>query len=97
MSAKNPAFNPFKYHLGSVWPVENATAALGMKRYGCLGDNGLVAGFVGARFLHRAAAPACHKSLDLAPIACFDSSFSAASSGQRCPSGWPSSTCVRRG
>jgi glycogen debranching enzyme len=34
LSADNPAYNPFKYHLGTVWPVENATAALGMKRYG---------------------------------------------------------------
>jgi glycogen debranching enzyme len=34
LSAAHPAFNPFSYHLGSVWPVENATAALGMKRYG---------------------------------------------------------------
>jgi glycogen debranching enzyme len=34
LSATNPAFNPFSYHLGSVWPAENATTALGMKRYG---------------------------------------------------------------
>jgi glycogen debranching enzyme len=34
LSSANPAYNPFKYHLGSVWPVENATAAFGMKRYG---------------------------------------------------------------
>ena len=34
LSASHPSFNPFSYHLGSVWPVENATAAFGMKRYG---------------------------------------------------------------
>jgi glycogen debranching enzyme len=34
LSADHPAFNPLKYHLGTVWPVENATAAFGMKRYG---------------------------------------------------------------
>jgi glycogen debranching enzyme len=34
LAATNPAYNPFKYHLGAVWPVENATAAFGMKRYG---------------------------------------------------------------
>jgi glycogen debranching enzyme len=34
LSAHNPAFNPFSYHLGTVWPVENATMAFGMKRYG---------------------------------------------------------------
>ncbi|HEX9987499.1 MAG TPA: glycogen debranching N-terminal domain-containing protein [Chloroflexia bacterium] len=34
LSSENPAYNPIKYHLGSVWPVENATIAFGMKRYG---------------------------------------------------------------
>jgi glycogen debranching enzyme len=34
ISTTHPAYNPLKYHLGSVWPVENATAAFGMKRYG---------------------------------------------------------------
>lgn len=34
LSAAHPAYNPFSYHLGSVWPSENATIALGMKRYG---------------------------------------------------------------
>jgi glycogen debranching enzyme len=34
LSADHPAYNPFSYHLGSVWPVENATTAFGMKRYG---------------------------------------------------------------
>jgi len=44
LSADNPAYNPFKYHLGSVWPVENATAALGMKRYGFAAEASRVAG-----------------------------------------------------
>jgi glycogen debranching enzyme len=30
----HPAYNPWAYHLGTVWPVENATFALGFKRYG---------------------------------------------------------------
>jgi glycogen debranching enzyme len=34
LSADHPSYNPFAYHLGSVWPVENATFALGFKRYG---------------------------------------------------------------
>jgi glycogen debranching enzyme len=35
LSSDNPAYNPFSYHLGSVWPVENGTIALGFARYGC--------------------------------------------------------------
>jgi glycogen debranching enzyme len=34
LSSRHPSYNPLAYHLGSVWPVENATFALGFKRYG---------------------------------------------------------------
>jgi glycogen debranching enzyme len=34
LSAGNPAYNPLDYHLGSVWPVENATILFGLRRYG---------------------------------------------------------------
>jgi glycogen debranching enzyme len=34
LSDRHPSFNPWAYHLGTVWPVENATFALGFKRYG---------------------------------------------------------------
>ncbi len=34
LSQDHPSYNPLAYHLGSVWPVENATFALGLKRYG---------------------------------------------------------------
>ncbi len=34
LSEQHPSYNPLAYHLGTVWPVENATFALGFKRYG---------------------------------------------------------------
>ncbi len=34
LSSENPAFNPYSYHRGSVWPVENGTFALAFLRYG---------------------------------------------------------------
>lgn len=34
LSSDHPSYNPFAYHLGAVWPVENSTIALGFKRYG---------------------------------------------------------------
>jgi glycogen debranching enzyme len=34
LSTDHPSYNPFSYHLGSVWPVENATFVLGCIRYG---------------------------------------------------------------
>src|ERR671931_2388843 len=34
LSSKHPAFNPFSYHRGTVWPVENGTFSLAFVRYG---------------------------------------------------------------
>lgn len=34
LSSRHPAYNPYSYHLGTVWPVEQATFALGFMRYG---------------------------------------------------------------
>lgn len=35
LSADHRAFNPFSYHRGSVWPVEQGTIGFGFARYGC--------------------------------------------------------------
>ena len=34
LSSKHPAFNPYNYQTGSVWPHDNALIAIGFKRYG---------------------------------------------------------------
>src|SRR6185437_15498781 len=34
LSSDHPAFNPFAYHRGTVWPVENGSFVMGMARYG---------------------------------------------------------------
>ncbi|HUC71218.1 MAG TPA: trehalase family glycosidase, partial [Stellaceae bacterium] len=34
LSASHPAFNPYNYQTGSVWPHDNAIIAMGFKRYG---------------------------------------------------------------
>ena len=34
LAATHPAYNPIGYHLGSIWPVENATIGFGLRRYG---------------------------------------------------------------
>jgi glycogen debranching enzyme len=38
LSSAHPAFNPFSYHRGSVWPVEQATIGFGFARYGAWDD-----------------------------------------------------------
>jgi glycogen debranching enzyme len=35
LSSEHPAYDPFSYHRGSVWPVEAGTLAIGLARYGC--------------------------------------------------------------
>jgi glycogen debranching enzyme len=34
LSSAHPSYNPIAYHLGSVWAVENATIAFGLRRFG---------------------------------------------------------------
>jgi DNA-binding transcriptional regulator YhcF (GntR family) len=44
LSSDNPAYNPFSYHRGSVWPVEQGTFAFGFTRYGLHEDAERISG-----------------------------------------------------
>jgi glycogen debranching enzyme len=35
LSSREKRFNPMSYHLGSIWPHDNALILSGLKRYGC--------------------------------------------------------------
>jgi glycogen debranching enzyme len=43
LSAENPAYNPFSYQRGSVWPHDNGIIALGFKRYGFADETARIA------------------------------------------------------
>jgi glycogen debranching enzyme len=43
LSARNPAYNPLSYQLGSVWPHDNGVIALGFKRYGFVAEAARIA------------------------------------------------------
>jgi glycogen debranching enzyme len=43
LSSANPAYNPFSYQNGSVWPHDNGIIALGFKRYGFAAESARVA------------------------------------------------------
>jgi glycogen debranching enzyme len=43
LSASHPAFNPYAYHTGSVWPHDNGLIAQGMARYGFTAEAAQVA------------------------------------------------------
>ena len=43
LSAHNPAYNPYSYQLGAIWPHDNGIIALGFKRYGFAAEAARVA------------------------------------------------------
>lgn len=43
LSSGNPAFNPFSYQNGSVWPHDNGIIAMGFKRYGFANEAAMIA------------------------------------------------------
>jgi glycogen debranching enzyme len=43
LSSQHPAFNPYSYQNGSVWPHDNSLIALGFKRYGFSAEAGHIA------------------------------------------------------
>jgi glycogen debranching enzyme len=43
LSSDNPAYNPFSYQNGSVWPHDNGIIAMGFKRYGFAREAALIA------------------------------------------------------
>ncbi|MDQ6671006.1 MAG: amylo-alpha-1,6-glucosidase [Chloroflexota bacterium] len=43
LPSDHPAYNPYSYHRGSVWPHDNALIALGFKRYGFVDECARVA------------------------------------------------------
>jgi glycogen debranching enzyme len=65
LSARNPAFNPYSYHNGSVWPHDNGIIALGLKRYGFTAEASRVAQdiFGAASFFNRYRLPELYAGL----------------------------------
>ena len=47
LSAEHPAYNPYAYHNGSVWPHDNGLIAQGLRRYGFTEELGRLAGAMG--------------------------------------------------
>ena len=43
LSEKNPAYNPFSYQNGSVWPHDNGIIAMGFTRYGFANEAAMIA------------------------------------------------------
>jgi len=59
LSAKHPAYNPYNYQTGSVWPHDNAIIAMGFKLYGFAAE--------AARIAHDISLAASHFLLNQLP------------------------------
>jgi glycogen debranching enzyme len=59
LSADNPAFNPYNYQTGTVWPHDNAVIAMGFKMYGFDAE--------AARIAHDVSVAASHFMLNQLP------------------------------
>ena len=69
LSSKNPAYNPFDYQLGSVWPHDNGIIAMGFKRYGYHEEASRVARdiFEAASYFHSHRLPELYAGLPRRP------------------------------
>jgi glycogen debranching enzyme len=52
LSSRHPAFNPYNYQTGSIWPHDNAIIAVGFKRYGFGAEAARVARAISAAGSH---------------------------------------------
>jgi hypothetical protein len=80
LSADHPGYNPYSYHLGSVWPHDNATIAGGFRRYGRITDAQRVAEgiFAAADMFESHRLPELFAGLDREP-----GGFRSSTSGER--------------
>jgi glycogen debranching enzyme len=85
LSARNPAFNPYSYHNGSVWPHDNGIIALGFKRYGFGDEASRVAHdiFGAASFFNRYRLPELYAGLSKG-----DTAFPVQYLGANVPQAW---------
>ncbi|HEV8580561.1 MAG TPA: glycogen debranching N-terminal domain-containing protein [Thermoanaerobaculia bacterium] len=92
LSSEHPSYNPLAYHLGTVWPVENATFALAFKRYGFADHlDRLAAGlFDAAAHFH-----GCRLPETLGGHGREESPVPAIYPGSNCPQAWSASAVVQ--
>jgi len=92
LSSRHPSYNPLGYHLGTVWPVENATFALGFKRYGLDDHVERLAGglFAAAAHFHRLRLPEA-----LGGHAADESLIPTVYPGSNSPQAWSASATVQ--
>ena len=90
LSSQHPAFNPYSYQNGSVWPHDNSLIVLGFKRYGFTDEVGQIA--------HDISLAASHFQLYQLPelysgVARTPGSFPVQYLGANVPQAWAAGSC----
>ena len=90
LSSDHPAYNPYSYQNGSVWPHDNAMIALGFRRYGFAEEAGRIArdisGAAGYFALHQM--PELYSGLQRDPT-----NFPVQYLGANVPQAWAAGSC----
>jgi len=90
LSSDHPAYNPFSYQNGSVWPHDNAFIAVGFRRYGFLDEAQRIARDVSgaAAYFAQHQLPELYSGLQRDPT-----SFPVQYLGANTPQGWAAGSC----
>jgi glycogen debranching enzyme len=90
LSAEHPAYNPFAYQNGSVWPHDNAIIALGFRRYGFVEEAGRIARDISgaASYFMSHQMPELYSGLQREPT-----NFPVQYQGANTPQAWAAGSC----
>jgi glycogen debranching enzyme len=92
LSALNPAFNPYAYQRGAVWPHDNAFIAHGFRRYGFVKEAQQIAADItnAASFFALSQMPELYAGIQREP-----QNFPVQYLGANVPQGWAAGSCFQ--
>ncbi len=92
LSADHPAFNPYAYQRGAVWPHDNALIALGFRRYGFVREAHQIAADITnvSSFFYLSQMPELYAGIQKEP-----QNFPVQYLGANVPQGWAAGSCFQ--
>ena len=92
LSALNPAFNPYAYQRGAVWPHDNAFIAMGFRRYGFVKEAHQIAADItnAASYFALSQMPELYAGIQREP-----QNFPVQYLGANVPQGWAAGSCFQ--
>jgi glycogen debranching enzyme len=90
LSADNPAFNPYAYQRGAIWPHDNAIIAIGFRRYGYVDEANQIAADItnASSYFALSQMPELYAGIQRQP-----ENFPVQYLGANVPQGWAAGSC----